>query len=78
MILNFPRADSFSVKGNDLVFDACNVLLMFLHDHGLKLTQPIPGNYDFLLPVLADHRFFAFAISAIRCYLGFHLMLLVA
>lgn len=42
VILNLTGTDAFGIEGDDLVFDARHVLLMLLHDNGLKLAHPIP------------------------------------
>lgn len=51
MVLNLPCADTFGVKGDDLVFNACHVLLMLLYHQGLTdsslLTVKIV-TYDFI------------------------------
>lgn len=70
MVLNIPRADSFGVERDDLVFNPCHVLLMLLHDDRFEFPQPIPGDRDFLLAILTDDDLLTFPIAAVRCFLA--------
>lgn len=41
MILDLPRADAFSVQGDDLVLNARHIGLVLLHHEGLELAQTV-------------------------------------
>lgn len=55
--MNLPCAYAFGVERDDLILDACNVLLMLLHDKGLELAHPVSENGNLLLALLAYDAF---------------------